>query len=767
MNNISTITKCYGCSACLNICPNNAIEMIENDEGFKFPQINLNCTNCGLCKNVCPSIMNESKNSSEPTCYAFLANDEIRKESTSGAVFPVLAKYFLENDGYVAGAVWKEDATVHHIISNKYDDIELMRNSKYLQSNIDSCYSQIKTLLKNNKKVLFTGTPCQVAGLKCFLQKEYNNLYCVDIICHGVPSPKVFRKYINEKIKNKDEKWVNTNFRDKCNGWRPQLTTTTTTTTLAAQNDAFMKGFLSNLFLRKTCTECKFQTIPRQGDLTIGDFWGIWNFDKNLNDEKGTSVVLENTIKGHLLINILQKSAKMFKEVPLKYAKDGNPCLTHPSIIHGARNLFFENFDKYKLNDIVEICDKDKVDYVIVNFWHTINYGASLTAWALQELLKEFGLTSLLLDRDSGWDNTLYAKSFSKTFAEQYLNVSHHYDKCELKELSKNIKGVILGSDQMLRLEYIKEYLYKYLLNWVDTDTKKIALSASFGIEKQEFINYKKFTPKVAKYMKSALQSFDYLSCREFSGKEIFKDVFGLSSDQILDPVFLLPPSKYDEIIKNSNIDNSNKIVCYVLDENEDYQKIYNNISQKTHTEVVSINNNCLVEDWLKSVKEAKFIITDSFHGVCFALIFNKPFICVQNKKRGQARFKSLISLFDIEENFINSVDEFFSKDISLNTNYSKINKLIKSKAIADRKKVEDVLKHNYSNNPNAKQNKIKNEKLIKEYHEIKFYKKLPLLLNYTRCKILINFTKKHRKEHYIHKKNMIKQKLKNGIEEW
>ena len=279
-NNISCIKSyCYGCSACFNICPNNAIEMQENGEGFKYPVINTYCTNCGLCKKVCPYLVNNFTNSENPNCYAFLAEDNIRLKSSSGGVFSVLAKYFLDNNGYVAGAIWNEDASVSHIVSNKDIDIERMRNSKYVQSNIGNCYSEIKKILINNKKVLFTGTPCQVAGLKTYLRNDYVNLYCVDIICHGVPSPKVFQKYINEKLNN-DEKWLNTNFRNKIYGWSPQLATITTTTTTTtthdfANTDTFMKTFLQNMCLRSTCTDCKFQTIPRQGDLTMGDFWGI------------------------------------------------------------------------------------------------------------------------------------------------------------------------------------------------------------------------------------------------------------------------------------------------------------------------------------------------------------------------------------------------------------------------------------------------------------------------------------------------------------
>ena len=158
MNNITNIgNKCYGCFACYNVCPHKAIEMKENDEGFMYPSINENCTNCGMCLRVCPYLTNKFDNGT-PDCIAFLADDEIRMKSSSGGAFPVLAKYFIEHDGYVAGAIYNEDITVHHIVSNKLEDIEKMRNSKYLQSNIDSCYSDTKKILENNYFVIFSGT---------------------------------------------------------------------------------------------------------------------------------------------------------------------------------------------------------------------------------------------------------------------------------------------------------------------------------------------------------------------------------------------------------------------------------------------------------------------------------------------------------------------------------------------------------------------------------------------------------------------------------
>ena len=738
--------------------------MKENDEGFMYPSINENCTNCGMCLRVCPHLTNKLENET-PDCFAFLADDEIRIKSSSGGAFPILANYFIEHDGYVAGAIYNEDISVHHIVSNKLEDIEKMRNSKYLQSNIDSCYSDTKKILDNNYFVLFTGTPCQIAGLHSFLQKDYENLYCIDIICHGVPSPKVFRKYINEKIKSSDEKWLNTIFRDKLNGLWSRLTTTTTTTTTttdSAQNDLYMRAFLSNLCLRQTCTNCQFQTIPRQGDITIGDFWGIWNFDKNLNDEKGTSVVLKNNKKGEYLINILKQNAKVFKPIHLKYALDGNLCLMSSVKPHKDRQLFFMNLDKVSFKRNVEMCLEDKVDYLIVNFWDSYyNYGALLTAYAMQKLVTSFNYSCKLLDTGERSNADWFKNSFMEDFTYKFLNVTNKLSSGQCAELSKNVKGVILGSDQILRLDYIDYNLNKYLLNWVDVNTRKLAISASFGIEKKEFLKCEKYKHKVAAFMKSALQSFDYLSCRETSGKEIFKDVFNLASDQILDPVFLIDREEYNDVIKTSSVDNSNKIVSYVLDDNTEYEKIYRYMSAKLLAPVVKLNRkDCFVQDWLKSIKEAKYVLTDSFHGVCFALIFNKPFLCVRNKHRGDARFSSLIELFDISDNFVNSISDIYEKDLEKSINYEKVNQQIKSKKETDLIIVRNVLCNNYSNNPPSQKNKIKNKSYIQKVYA---YQKTKLKMDYYRCRFLANITFGKKRNHYIDKKHQLKFQFQEG----
>ena len=759
MENISQLAhkNCNGCSACCNACPVGAISMVENEEGFLYPTVNKErCINCGLCVKSCSALNNNYANSEKPECYAYMADDEIRKGASSGGVFPVIADYFIKNDGYVCGAVYDE-LKVKHIVSNNVDDIERMRGSKYLQSDINDCYKDIKILLDDGNKVLFTGTPCQISGLKFFLGKASKNLYCIDIVCHGVPSPKVFQKYINEKIKDKNEKWLHTNFRDKFNGLWSKLTITTTTTTTttmdSAQNDIYMRSFLSNLCLRNTCTNCKFQTIPRQGDITIGDFWGIWQYNTTLNDEKGTSVILKNNYKGGFLIDILKNNSKIFEQVPIKYAIDGNLCLVDSVKPHKDRKLFFKLLNQKKLNEIVAICLEDKVDYLLVNFWDSyFNYGAMLTAYALQELVKELGYTSKLLDIGERTNEDWFCGSWMAEFAHSYLNLTKQHSFKSLKKLTKKIKGVILGSDQVLRLDYIKDYINKYLLNFVHPNAKKIAISASFGMTKDEYLSVLKPKRKYLNRMRQALKEFDYLSGREDSSVEVYKDLFGLNADNIIDPVFLIDKKYYEDIISTSKKDYSGKVVFYVLDFDDNFKKIASHI-EKTMGKQVEIleikDGSCKVQDWLKAIATCEMFITDSFHGLCFSLIFNKPVKCLMNKSRGMTRFESLNNLLGIEDLLIENVDDLLYLREIVKVDYSKINEILLKTRFQDIEILRKVLAGEYSNNPNYK--------VWRKINEYNFKLNKPILyLRYMYLKTLKKISKGSRKEKYEKKLSKI-----------
>ena len=365
--------ECCGCEACLNICPLNAISMQKDNKGFKYPVVNKDkCIDCKLCEKVCP-IQNSNDTKVNPMAYACFNKDlEERKNSSSGGIFVLLALKILKRGGVVIGASFKEDYTVSHICIDKIDDLIKIQTSKYVQSNINDSYTQAKEYLDNNQEVLFTGTACQIAGLKNFLKKDYNNLYTQDIICHGVPSEKIWNKYIEyRKKKDKQEKIEKIEFRNKDNGW---INYGIKFKYSSKQNyyknhyfDSYMKLFLSDLILRDSCFSCKFKEKNRLSDLTLADFWGLDKIVPEMNDNMGTSLVILNTKKGEKLFAEISEQIKS-KEVNFKEAIKYNT-----SYCYSAKEA--DSIEKFwKDADLLEIDQLEKKYIQKRNVFHKIFY---------------------------------------------------------------------------------------------------------------------------------------------------------------------------------------------------------------------------------------------------------------------------------------------------------------------------------------------------------------------------------------------------------
>ena len=297
-------SACCGCTACKNVCPKDAIEMKEDEEGFLYPEVNKEkCVNCGLCKKVCP-VLNQREEKNKQLAYIVNnKNDEIRKQSTSGGAFTAIAEYIIENGGIVFGATFDKEFNVEHTYVTAKEELKKFRGSKYVQSNLKNTFKEAKDFLENNKLVCFSGTPCQIEGLKKFLGKDYQNLITIDIVCHAVPSPLVWRKYLDyEKEKNGLDNIQEILFRDKSKyGYKYSMMTIKAESTVyseGVETDPYLRAFFGDLSDRPSCYNCKFKKQNRVSDFTIWDCFTAENFDKNLDDDKGTSRILIQTEKG-------------------------------------------------------------------------------------------------------------------------------------------------------------------------------------------------------------------------------------------------------------------------------------------------------------------------------------------------------------------------------------------------------------------------------------------------------------------------------------
>ncbi len=337
---------CTGCGACENICKHRAISMKENEKGFLYPVVDsAHCVECGLCIKTCP-VNNPVAGFAHKHLYAALSkNDAERAKSTSGGIFPCLAKNILSNGGYVYGVVLDEKLNVRHAEAHTVEEMDKMRNSKYVQSEIGLCYQLAESRLKAGYPVLFSGTPCQIAGLRSYLRRDYDNLLTIDILCHGVPSPGLFRKYVKFEEGIAKFPLKNIQFRTKEIGWKSSVCIRSFENGAdCKEGDTFVPGFLDNLYLRESCFSCRYASETRQGDITLGDFWGYRESGPEYieDDDRGISLVIINTDKGETAYSKIQKQIASAART-MADAKKCNLVLSHPEEKAHNAEAFWED----------------------------------------------------------------------------------------------------------------------------------------------------------------------------------------------------------------------------------------------------------------------------------------------------------------------------------------------------------------------------------------------------------------------------------------
>lgn len=358
MINIINKSECTGCTACKSICPQKCIEMKQDEEGFLYPQVDKEkCINCGLCEKVCP-VKNKKKNKKDQHAYVFQnKDDKIRKESTSGGAFTAIAEYVINRNGVVFGVQFDENFKVVHGKAENIEDLAKFRNSKYVQSEVGNAFTEVKNYLENGRMVCFSGTSCQIEGLKNFLRKDYENLILVDVVCRAVPSPLVWEKYLELKKKeNADIK--NIRFRDKFYGYKySNLSIFDKNDKViyhrGVESDPYLRAFFSNICDRPACYECRFKKLERESDITIWDCFNVEKYDSKLDDDKGTTRILTNSEKGQKVVEELSKEHKLI-EIGVSEATDGFLAMFQPVKKNDRRKEFFEDVNQLSDKELFE-----------------------------------------------------------------------------------------------------------------------------------------------------------------------------------------------------------------------------------------------------------------------------------------------------------------------------------------------------------------------------------------------------------------------------
>ena len=348
--------NCCGCTACKNICPVNAISMVKDEEGFLYPQIDESkCINCNACRNICPNIKKSSDNSIIESYGVKYKDTEQRRVSRSGGVFISLSNYILNNNGIVYGAMLNEDLSVTHGRAETKEERDRFKGSKYVQSDMGDTLKQVIEDLENGRPVLFSGTSCQVAAVREFIPEHLSEqLYLCDLICHGVPSKKVFDDYVKYIEETNHKKVIKVDFRDKAFGWETHFETFYFDDGTKLSTECFKKLFYGHSILRPSCYLCNFANTHRPGDITIADFWGINEINEEFNDHIGVSLTIINSEKGKAWFNNAKEELEYFVCTLEDYIKR-NYTLEYPTPASPQREEFWED---YKSKDFKYILEK-------------------------------------------------------------------------------------------------------------------------------------------------------------------------------------------------------------------------------------------------------------------------------------------------------------------------------------------------------------------------------------------------------------------------
>lgn len=657
MRNVQNVPKCTGCGACYNACPTGAITMEYTRTKFYAPLIDVDkCINCSKCAKICPALEYQSKNE-KPDVYAVAAPDNEADKSTSGGAFYVLAKYVLSLGGYVCGVAWNENWEAKHIIIDHETDLEKLRISKYVQAFTGNVFQQIRNLLKEGKTVLFSGSPCQNAGLKKFLGKDYDNLITVDHLCHGAPSPKIWQEYLEE---NYDKSAITAvNFRAKGGNWALGTRTCMYNTAhgyieehaIRKQIGAYYESFLEHLLSNEACLECKYKFIPRPADFTMGDFWSWRNYLPDYSPEHGISVFLCNNQKAKNLIPKLKSAFKLCRKADLRQRWEDIE-ITPQSRRKPARTQFWQEYHKGQLplRKAMNAALHRHYDIAFAGMFNGWNYGSALVSYAAQSILNEMGYTVVMINKRRYPELDLGPDNRSLRFARAHCHITRQYECGEdVTELNNLADTFMVGSDTNWWWGDVHSTGYFYWLDFVWTGKRKIAFSTSFAHERPDIPQAE--TP-VLRYLYSR---FDAISVREKSGVRNLGELYGVDdAEHIYDPTLIAEDRVFRSLAAESSRTDSGYVFAYILDPTPEKDKLLREVSARMGLELRAVPGMTVkdlsvvynertpeIVDFVYLVSHAEFVITDSFHGTCFSIIFRRPFVSLLNEWRGAARYQT------------------------------------------------------------------------------------------------------------------------------
>ncbi len=707
---------CTGCGACVSVCPAKALRLGFDAQGRIKPIIDLtSCVSCNQCIKTCPSLNYDYQSShnylKREVAYGLKARPDILSDSSSGGAFSAFAEVVLEKGGAIYGAAWEKGdefeymAKIVRIVDK--ESLGRLRHSKYIQSDVGTSYRQVRDDLIDGRVVLYTALPCQIAGLNAFLSTQSvdtTRLYTIDLLCAGSPNPVYLNMYMSENYPG-----GSITFRTVPGVAMKHQICFDGKTIVRDKKDFYEKAYHSKSIFGMMCKECPYAYFPRCGDITIGDFWSSEKVFPDTNCVNHSLVFL-NTEQGKLLFEQLSPDIRLRPLADGDYRKTGNRINRDGSLI--VENLLSIDalIKEHGFNNTIErVCfGKHDVGLMSVNL---LNYGSHLTCYALYKWLIDNGLSVLIIvppeEKFAGKKitfNLFNENPFLLCDLSEYCK-----DVRELRKFNNNCSFFILGSDQQLQMANIEKYDFATYMNWVNSDKYLAGYSVSFGDESK--------LPDDSTLVGASsflLSRFDKLSVRESDAVKTFKNKYGVVADWVLDPVFLL--KKEDYLNLYSTVDYGLRIdvpfvFYYVLDESSNRADIINSVGGRIGVESIVIYNfmkeskllnddihflkNASVEEWLHCVDSADYFITDSFHGLCFALIFKKQFVVMYEsfQKRGSSRiFSFLNELGMMDRLLVNPTADTVIEKLSQPIDYLVVDGIIERKLLESKQWLSDCI---------------------------------------------------------------------------
>ena len=658
--------QCTGCGACYNKCSIQAITMEYDSEGFIFPKIGDACVNCGACAQACPAL-NPLPLHPVPVSYAVWANNEIRAKSSSGGMFTLLANEIIRENGVVCGAKYTDDFQfVYHAWAADNEELNPLRGSKYVQSETRLTYREAKKYLEEGRSVLYTGCPCQIAGLYRFLGKDYPNLYTADLVCHGSNSLTAYQSFLKEFTEGEEIEKVD--FRDKkFYSWSTPTVVYLKNGNVkkAAWDEGFWyKGFLEGVINRQNCFSCVYAGKQRVADITMADCWQVHRINPAYDDRRGTSLVLINSDKGRAMFERVRPQMTLCEPISLDEMSKYNGQLRGPTTAHPSRKFFFSHLEQLGYHKALWYGRGMRFDVAIVGWWFASNYGSSLTYYALGTVLEDMGKQVLMVPvakaDGSPWEPET---KYSIDFISKYFRIGRDRDFDKMNEFNHFCDSFALGSDQMWNGGSTGLVGYTFFLDFVDKSKKKIAIATSFGTN--DFYASEEVRETAGDY----LRRFDAISVREKSGVSVCKERFDVNAEQIIDPVFWCRPEQYERLTESVQLPVPRKyLLCYILDPSCEKEAAARAIAEHEGLEVLAILGlkeyrakknawhvgailpQVTASEFMYYIQNCSYLLTDSHHGGCFAIIYRKPYAVIANANRGVDRFETVADAFGLRD---------------------------------------------------------------------------------------------------------------------